>query len=126
MFVDASALLAMLLDENEARILAARLERAPTRLTSPVAVFETIVGLHHSLGLEPAGGEATVAGVLELMGIKVIALPASVVPLAAAAFARFGASLTPPECLAYAAARAYRLPLLYRSAGFALTDVEPA
>jgi uncharacterized protein with PIN domain len=38
MFVDASALCAMLASEKDARLLAARLRRDATRITSPVAI----------------------------------------------------------------------------------------
>ena len=37
MIVDASALIAMLTDEDEARILAARLQASPKRLATPQA-----------------------------------------------------------------------------------------
>jgi len=40
MFVDASAIVAMMTDEDQARTLAVRLESSATRLTSAVAVFE--------------------------------------------------------------------------------------
>lgn len=126
MFVEASALLAMMLDEEEARILAARLQASATRITSTLAVFETIVGLVRALGLSAGDGGTAVAQFLELMGIKVMSVPGSVVPLAASALSRYGEALTPSECLAYASARYYRLPLLYWSAGFAATDIEPA
>lgn len=126
MFVDASALLAMLLDEAEARLLAARLQRAGTRLTSPLAVMETILGLRRALGLGAEASEAAVAAFLELMGIRVMSMPGSLAAPGAVALARFGDALGACECLAYAAARYYRLPLLHRNPAFALTDIEPA
>ena len=39
MFIDASALTALLTDEDEARELLARMQQAGTRLTSPLAVW---------------------------------------------------------------------------------------
>ena len=40
MFIDASALTAMLTDEADARELLARLQRTAMRLTSPLAVWD--------------------------------------------------------------------------------------
>ena len=45
MFIDASALTALLTDEDEARELLARLQRTGTRLTSPLAVWEATVAM---------------------------------------------------------------------------------
>jgi ribonuclease VapC len=130
MFVDASALLAMLLDEDEARILAARLQSASQRLTSPVAALQAAEGVAAALGLSAADSEVAVREFLALMGIKVVSLPAQLVAPAAEALGRFGpgrpAGLTRDDCLAYAAARYYRLPLLYKGGHFAATDIEAA
>ena len=130
MFVDASALLAMLLDEDEARILAARLQAASQRLTSPLAALQVAEAVSLSLGLSPEASEAAVREFLELMGIKVMSLPAQLVTPAALALGRFGAgsghpaALSRDDCLTYAAARYYRLPLLYKGRAFAATDIE--
>ena len=45
MFVDASALTAILAGEPDAAALVARLQRARQRLTSPLAVWETTIAL---------------------------------------------------------------------------------
>lgn len=45
MFIDASALTALLTDEDEARELLARLQQTGTRLTSPLAVWEAAVAV---------------------------------------------------------------------------------
>ena len=132
MFVDVSALLAMLLDEDEARILAARLQGASQRLTSPLAALRAAEGVSISLGLSLEDGEAAVRDFVELMGIKVMSLPAQLVTPASQALARFGAAnghpaaLSRDDCLTYAAARYYRLPLLYKGRAFAATDIEAA
>ena len=132
MFIDASALIAMLTDEDEARILAARLQASPKRLTAPQAVLETIVDVSAALPLPLAETEAVVKRFLELMGIQTVAVPVQALPLAVAALARYGtaaghpAALRPIEALAYAAARYYRVPLLYKGGRFAATDIEAA
>ena len=59
MFIDASALTAMLTDEDEARELLARVQQTGTRLTSPLAVWEAAVAVARVLDLSvSAGAEA--------------------------------------------------------------------
>lgn len=45
MFVDASAMVAILTREPEADALAGVLDRAPSPVTSPIAIFEAALGL---------------------------------------------------------------------------------
>lgn len=45
MFIDASALCSMLTNEDDARELLARLQRSPRRITSPLAVWETVINV---------------------------------------------------------------------------------
>ena len=45
MFIDASALTAMLTHEDEARELLARVQQSTTRLTSPLAVWEAAIAI---------------------------------------------------------------------------------
>ena len=132
MFVDASALIAMLTDEDEARILAARLQASPKRLTAPQSVLEAIAAVAAALALPLEETEAAMKRFLELMAIQTVSLPVQALPLAVAALARYGrasghpAALEPGDALAYAAARYYRVPLLYKGGRFAATDIEAA
>ena len=132
MFVDASALIAMLTDEDEARILAARLQASPKRLTAPQSVLEAIAAIAGALALPLEETEAAMKRFLELMAIQTVSLPVQALPLAVAALARYGrasghpAALEPGDALAYAAARYYRVPLLYKGGRFAATDIEAA
>ncbi len=45
MFIDASALIALLTEEHEARELLARLQQSRSRLTSPLAIWEAAIGV---------------------------------------------------------------------------------
>jgi ribonuclease VapC len=45
MFIDASALMALLADEDEARELLERWQRTGTRLTSPLAVWQATIAV---------------------------------------------------------------------------------
>ena len=80
MFVDASALIAMLTDEDEARILAARLQASPKRLTAPQSVLEAIVAIAGALALPLEETEAAMKRFLELMAIQTVSLPVQGAP----------------------------------------------
>jgi ribonuclease VapC len=130
MFVDASAIVAMMTDENDARRLATLLEMSKTRLTSAIALFEATAGVARVLALPVAQALEEVAKFLQLMEIEVVALPPEVGPMAIDAFARFGkgrrhaAQLNMGDCFAYACARLYGHPLLFTGTDFAKTDIE--
>ncbi|WP_102959396.1 type II toxin-antitoxin system VapC family toxin [Mangrovicella endophytica] len=132
MFLDASALIAMMTSEDEARNLASRLQRTKTRLTSPLAVCHAAAAVSLVLKLPMGEAEAAMDEFLELAGVKVMSLPAQITPLALEAFRRFGkgqghpADLSMTDCFAYACARYYRQPLLHKGGGFARTDLETA
>jgi ribonuclease VapC len=51
MFIDASALTALLTEEDDARELLARMAQSKTRLTSPLAVWEAAIAVARVLGL---------------------------------------------------------------------------
>lgn len=131
MFVDASALCAMLTDETDARELLARLQCAPRRLTSPLAVWETTVSVARILGLPLDETTKAVEDYLELMSIETLAVPPEAAAVAIDAFGRFGkgrhpADLNFGDCFAYACARHYRVPLLFKGNDFPQTDIEAA
>lgn len=131
MFVDASALTAIFTDERDARELLARLQNAPQRNTSPLAVWETVIAVMRILGLDVPEAEEAVEAFLSLAHIEVRPVAADVRSTALNAFARFGkgrhpAALNFGDCFAYACARQARMPLLYKGEDFPQTDIESA
>lgn len=131
MFVDASALTAILTDEADARVLVARLQRAQRRITAPSAVLESAVAVARILDLPIREAREAVEAYLALATIQVLSMPASVSEGAIDAYDRYGkgrhpAALTYGDCLAYACARYYRVPMLYKGDAFPLTDIEAA
>ena len=131
MFIDASALVAMLADEEDGPELARRLEQGTTRLTSPLAVWEATVALARILDRSPKHAEREINQLLTLTQTEMVDLPGSIAHAATDAFDRYGkgrhmASLNFGDCFAYACAKHYRLPLLYKGGDFALTDIEAA
>lgn len=129
MFVDASALTAILTDEGDARALVARLQQARRRMTSPLAVWETVVAVARRLDLSVPDARDAVRAYLDLAGIQVLAVTPEAAEVALDAYDRFGkgrhpAGLNFGDCFAYACARAHRVPLLYKGNDFPLTDIE--
>jgi len=131
MFVDASALTAILTGESDARDLFERLERGSPRLTSPMAVWETVVAVARRRNMEVHDAEGAVEAFLTDFGIEVVAIPAEARREAIRAHVRYGkgrhpAALNFGDCFAYACARHARSPLLYKGDDFSRTDIEAA
>jgi ribonuclease VapC len=131
MFLDASAIVAMMTDEDDARTLAARMQSSNNRTTSPSAVWETAINVARILGIEIAEATSAVQAFLAAMTIVLVPIPPEAAFLAIEAFDRYGkkrhpANLNFGDCFAYACARHYRLPLLYKGNDFSRTDIEAA
>lgn len=131
MFVDASALTAILVREVGADELVARLEQVARRTTSPMAVWEASVAVARVLGMPPRIACQELLDYLSLTGIELVAIEPDMALLAVNAFDRYGkgrhkAGLNFGDCFSYACARHFAVPLLYKSADFALTDIEAA
>ncbi len=128
MFVDASALTAILVGEDEADDLLARLKQAPRRMISPLAVWETTVAVARRLDLPLFEARTAVREYLALAAIIVMPVPPEVGEGALDAFERYGkgrhpASLNFGDCFAYACARHFGVPLLFKGDDFSQTDI---
>lgn len=131
MFVDASALTAILAGEPDAPALVARLQQARQRVSSPLAVWETTIALARILDLPLPDAQQAVRDYLALASIQVVAVSPKAADGAIEAFDRYGkgrhpAGLNFGDCFAYACARAYRMPLLFKVNDFAQTDIAAA
>ena len=131
MFIDASALCAILLDEPEAETLALKLSEAPYRLTSAIAVFETVRALVRVVEMDVAEARAVVMRFLDAAEISTVEIGDAEREAALDAVARFGkgrhpARLNMGDCFAYACARTHAAPLLFKGDDFSQTDIEAA
>lgn len=131
MFVDASALTAILAKEAGFQELLVRVRQATVRITSPMAVWETAVALSRILQLPVATAGAAVHEYLDLAEIEIEDVPSQAATLALEAFDRYGkgrhpAGLNMGDCFAYACARHFNQPLLYKGDDFPRTDIEAA
>lgn len=128
MFVDASAIVAILAGEEEAPELSARFVRAVTIETSALAVYEAILGLARSQTLSIADAELAVTNFLSDARAEIIPISAEIGRGALHAFERFGrgrhsARLNMGDCFAYACARALDVPLLFKGGDLSQTDI---
>lgn len=131
MFVDASALAAILLEEPDGTRFAQAIDEAPGRdcITSPIAVFEAALAVNRTeaAGIERA--EVVVLSLLRRSGVAVRPIDENVGTLAIAAHARYGkgsghpARLNLGDCFAYAMAKQHGVPILYKGDDFAQTDL---
>ena len=131
MFVDASALTAILCDDPDGPDLLARLDQATVRLTSPLALWETTLAVSRVLALDIAAAAQAVEGFVALAAISVIAVAPETRQIALDAHARFGkqrhpAALNFGDCFAYACARHAGVPLLFKGGDFSQTDITAA
>ncbi len=126
--IDASALIAMIAGDDDADSLADLLASDRTRYCSPIALWETAVGLCRRFGLTTAGARQKIADFLKTHGIEVTTIRESEYEIALQAYADFGrgrhpAALNMGDCFAYASARSYRAALLFKGDDFTKTDI---
>lgn len=131
MFVDASALCAILLEEPEGEALALKLSQASYRLTSAVAVFETVRALVRVIEMDVAAARAVVTHFLDGAEIRTVEIGDAEREVALDAMDRFGkgrhpAKLNMGDCFAYACARTHAAPLLFKGDDFSRTDITAA
>jgi len=131
MFVDACAIVALLSDEPEADRVSDALVLAEQRMTSPVAVLEAVLGLARpdKFGLAVDAVEAMVVEFLDERGIEIRDLPPAMetTRLALSAAHRYRAGrhrLNLGDCLHYACAKFYGVPILATDNAFRQTDLE--
>ena len=128
MFLDASAIIAIIARESDATALAGRLRQANDVHTSPIAIYEAVLGLARLGNKSIQEAEAILERFLEEVQAQTMSISAEVGRSAIAAFDRFGkgrhpAGLNMGDCLAYACANELDVPLLFKGDDFPLTDI---
>lgn len=134
MFVDASAMLAILLDEPEGRDLADALGAPPSPpVTSVVAAWEAAVGLYRKKRIPMGEAEARLREFLAQAKVEVVPLSMDELTAALQAFERYGRHRYPDtehnralnlaDCFHYASAKTHGMPMLHKDQGLALTDL---
>ncbi|MFC3227907.1 type II toxin-antitoxin system VapC family toxin [Marinibaculum pumilum] len=128
MIVDASALLAILLDEPEGAAFANAIAADPHPLMSAVNWLEAAIRVDGSGDLLAV---QDFEALVEASRIAVLPVTMAQAQEARRAYARFGkgrhpASLNFGDCFAYALARERAEPLLFKGQDFSRTDITPA
>ncbi|WP_367943419.1 type II toxin-antitoxin system VapC family toxin [Aquamicrobium sp.] len=130
MIVDASAILAIMLEEEDGDAFEDALLLASERhhVMSPVNYLEAAIRLD---GLENTNKGAELDAMLNDFGVDLVDVTPKQARLAREAYARYGkgnhkARLNLGDCFAYALARARGEKLLFKGEDFRLTDVEAA
>ena len=128
MIIDASALLAVLLEEPEAQDFVALLAQSPASRMSAVNYLEAAIQIdQHNSVVATQAFDAFV----DMSGIVIEPITISQTRIARRAYAQFGkgkhrASLNFGDVFAYALAKERGEPLLYKGNDFVHTDIEMA
>lgn len=128
LFVDASALIAIIADEPEGKIftLAIREDRNP--LSSAMSHWETVSSLRRSYGWTIERARREIEAIALAASFTLVSIGRSELELALDAYQTYGkgrhpAKLNMGDCFAYACAKAHRAALLYKGDDFAQTDL---
>ncbi|CAN5215548.1 type II toxin-antitoxin system VapC family toxin [soil metagenome] len=127
--VDTSALMAIVLDEEDRDAFAEAMLRQSRRLMSAAAVVEAAQVYAAAFGPEIAAQK--LSDDLRMLRIEVINLTDEHARIAVEAAMRFGkgrhrAKLNFGDCFSYALAKVSGLPLLFKGNDFSQTDIESA
>ena len=125
MVIDSSAILAILLAEEDAEAFARAIESDDQRLLSAASLLETAMVIQSKKG---ESGERELDLLIHRAGIEIIAVDADQVEIARVAYRQFGkgchpAGLNYGDCFVYALAKATGEPLLCKGTDFERTDV---
>ncbi len=128
MFVDASAIIAILTYEPEKEHFETTLKNADEIITSPLAIYEAVLGIVRKLSCSIRDARRAVADFLKEAEAEIANIDEGIGDMALDAFDRFGrgrhrAALNMGDCFAYACAKMHRVPLLCKGDDFVHTDI---
>ena len=131
MFIDSSALVAILVGEGDADELALKMKTGDPLLTSPLVRYEASLGISRARKIDVADPDSVVTRFLTHYGVRTISVTEEIGQAAILAFERFGkgrhrARLNLGDCFSYACARLYRVPLLCKGDDFIHADIRIA
>ncbi|WP_025591842.1 type II toxin-antitoxin system VapC family toxin [Agrobacterium tumefaciens] len=143
MYIDASAIIAILTNESDAGSLLAKLEDAKKPIFySSMTVFEAVLSLSRQMANAKVGQQAPIPpelidtaqqkidSFLTLIAAREMPIGGKTHRAAIDAARNFGKFVAHParlnmgDCFVYACAKEYRLPLLFKGDDFIKTDIE--
>jgi ribonuclease VapC len=128
-FVDSSAVVALLTADPDAAALAAKLEGDAERISAGHVILEASMRLASLFGLTAVAADGLVTRLLREAAISVVPITEDIGHAAVAAFDRYGrgrgagGNLNFGDCLSYACAKAHGARLLFKGHDFSQTDV---
>ena len=131
MFVDASAIIAILTQEPDGGDLIDQLDAAAQPITSAIAIFEATLGLCRKRRASLEEARTDIFDFLKTARVEVVPIATDEASLALSAFARYGkgrghpAQLNMGDCFAYAVAKNHGTTLLFKGDDFSKTDIIP-
>lgn len=130
-FVDASAIVAMVAKEPEAGPFAQYLSVETDRITSPVALWESVRAVARARGVEIAEARGLVLDLLRDAAIRMVPIGFEEGELAIEAHERYGrgvheADLNMGDCFAYACTRRHGAEIMFKGNDFIHTDLPDA
>jgi ribonuclease VapC len=129
MFIDASALTALALEESDQLVYADALDRSTSSVVTAFVLMETGLALMRGRGLKADDAHDQIGQGLKQFRVETVELTAQMILAALQAYERYGkgrshpAKLNMGDCLSYGAARVLGVPLLYKGDDFAKTDI---
>ncbi len=129
MFIDASALVAIIAREPDHIELQQRLKRHRRRTISAFVVYEATLALSRSGGISIEDAQDLVLQFKKTFAISEVSIDLRFATIALDAFQQFGrgrghkAKLNMGDCFSYACATALHLPLLFKGNDFIHTDI---
>ena len=128
-FVDTSAIVAILARESDATDFADKIAGASKAITAGHVLLEASMRLSSLLGVEPDIARSAILDLVDEAGVEFAPIDRVVAEQAVSAFQRFGkgrggkAKLNFGDCLSYACARVCDAKLLFKGKDFSATDI---
>jgi ribonuclease VapC len=127
--IDTSAMIAILLDEQEAPAFLEEIVASTRRWLPAPALVEASAVMMARVG---PGGDVALDALLRRLDIEIVEMSAEAARAARSAYARYGKGVGSPavlnfgDCLSYGVAAASGEPLLFKGTDFLQTDVKAA
>jgi ribonuclease VapC len=131
-FVDASAIVAILAKEPDCEHLRLKLKSRRKRIVSSIVLFEASLAMRRLTDITPIEAFEVIEQFLKIFAIKHIGIEPRMGEVAIRTFERYGkgqdpkARLNMGDCFAYACAKVHKVPLLCKGDDFIHTDIELA
>ena len=131
-FVDTSAVIAILAREPDGLSLIESLEREHERISAGHVILESAMRLSSMFKIAPTAAGSRVAALIRQSSIRIVPIDENTAEVAVTAFERYGkgrksrAGLNFGDCLSYACAKVHGARLLFKGDDFAHTDIANA